>query len=140
MTTKDIQMTETIARRFNELSWHDSKLVALSFYRVDAEEQVKLSLELIDANGVLEAKYLTFRSSTYLKLEIDLDGKRLCSDDISIAECLTSSEWIRELSAANRHDSFEGYLHFEIVMIPPGGRINILAKDFELTERLDNIE
>jgi hypothetical protein len=80
--------------------------------------------------GVLTPAEIVFTGSTYVALEVDLEGKRVCADDISGAECYASSEWIRTLSERNPHDSFEGYLHFEIGLIPPGGTINILAKDF----------
>jgi hypothetical protein len=121
---------ESIVQRFNRIRWHDSKLLGLSFYRADSEEQVKISLQLFGEGGVFTPTEMIFRESTYVDLKVDLEGKRVCADDISGAECNASSEWIRALSEQNPHDSFEGYLHFEIYLIPPGGKINILAKDF----------
>jgi hypothetical protein len=123
-------MTETIIRRFNSIKWHDSKLLGVSFYRAGSEELVKISLELIEAGRVPEPCQMIFVASTYIQLDVDLDAKRVCADDISSAECHASSEWVRKLTEGNPHDTFEGYLHFEIGMIPPGGTINILAKDF----------
>jgi hypothetical protein len=79
---------------------------------------------------VLTQANIVFKGSTYIVLDVDLDGKRVCADDISGAECHASSQLIRALSERNPRDSFEGYLHFEIYLIPPGGKINILAKDF----------
>jgi hypothetical protein len=124
------QMTHLTLRRFNTIRWHDSKLTGLSFYRAGSEDAVKISLELLEEGGALRAVDLVFGGSTYLKLEVDLEGKRECSDDISDAECLAQSDWLRALSERNPYDSFEGYLHFRISLIPPGGAINILAKDF----------
>jgi hypothetical protein len=124
------QSMETIIQRFNGVRWHDSKLLGLSFYRAGSEEQVKLSLQLWDGDGTLAPADLVLHSSTYVQLDVDLGGKRVCADDISGAECHASSEWIRMLSEGNPHDSFAGYLHFEIGLIPPGGTINVLAKDF----------
>lgn len=89
-------------------------------------------MQLLGEGGALKPVDLVFKESTYIKLEVDLEGKSQCSDDISDAECSTESEWLRSLSAANPYDSFEGYLHFRISLIPPGGAVNILAKDFLL--------
>lgn len=36
-------MMNSTARRFNDIRWHDSKLLALCFYRVGSEELVKIS-------------------------------------------------------------------------------------------------
>ena len=121
---------DSIIQRFNSIGWHDSKLLGLSFYRANSEEQVRISLQLLGEGGVLRPSEIIFKESTYVKLEVDLEGKRVCADDISDAECRASSEWIKTLSDQNPHDSFEGYLHFAIDLIPPGGKINILAKDF----------
>jgi hypothetical protein len=125
-----VQMTNSTIERFNGVRWHDSKLLGLRFYREGAEERVKLSLKLLEKDGALTPVDLLFRESTYIKLEVDLEGKSQTSDDISDAECLAESEWLRTLTAGNPYDSFEGYLHFRISLIPPGGAINILAKDF----------
>jgi hypothetical protein len=129
MTT---EMTGSTVKRFNAIRWHDSKLLGLSFYREGSQELVKISLQLLEKDGALKPVDLLFRESTYIKLEVDLEGKSQCSDDISDAECSAESEWLRTLSASNPYDSFEGYLHFRVSLIPPGGAINILAKDFSL--------
>lgn len=128
-----IQVTNSIIQRFNAIQWHDSKLLDLAFYRAGSEEQVKISLQLLTAGGTLIPTDLMLVESTYIALEVDLEGKRVCSDDISGAACYASSEWLRTLSERSPHDSFEGYLHFKISLIPPGGTINILAKDFILS-------
>jgi hypothetical protein len=125
-----VQTTSSTIQRFNSIHWHDSKLLSVSFYRSASEELVKISLQLLGEGGLLTEADLIFKGSTYVKLEVDLEGKRVCADDISDAECYASSEWTRALSERNPHDSFEGYLHFSISLIPPGGAINVLAKDF----------
>ena len=128
----NVQMTNSTIQRFNGVQWHDSKLLGFCFYREGAQELVKISLQLRQESAALRPVDLVFRESTYVKLEVDLEGKSQCSDDISDAECSAESEWLRTLSAGNPYDSFEGYLHFRISLIPPGGTINILAKDFSL--------
>ena len=134
MTT---QTKDSTIQRFNAIPWHDSKLLGLSFYRENSLEVVKISLHVLEEQGALKPAELIFRESTYVKLEIDLEGKSQCSDDISWANCSAESDWLRTLSAENRYDSFDGFLHFKIELIPPGGEINILAKDFTLTGAAD---
>ncbi len=127
-----VQMTNSTIQRFNSVRWHDSKLLGLCFYREGSEELVKISLQLLGEESALTPVDLIFKESTYVKLEVDLEGKSQCSDDISDAECSAESEFLRTLSERNPYDSFKGYLHFRISLIPPGGAINILAKDFSL--------
>jgi hypothetical protein len=128
------EIRNPIAQRFNSLHWHDSKLLGLQVYREESDERIKMSLRLIEKQNVFKPINLIFFESTYIKMEIDLAWKSSCSDDISIADCSENSELLKELSDRNPYDSFEGYLHFHIVMIPPGGTIDILAKGFILEE------
>jgi hypothetical protein len=127
-----VQMMNSTIQRFNAIRWHDSKLVGLCFYRAEGEERVKISLEMLGEGGALTPAEMIFGGSTYVALDVDLEGKRVCSDDISSAECYASSEWTKSLSEKSPYDSFEGYLHFQLYLIPPGGTINVLAKDFSL--------
>jgi hypothetical protein len=124
------QSTDATIRRFRAISWHDSKLLETSIFRRGSDEQVRISLMLRDERGALTPAAIVFKDATFVQLEFDLAGKRLCGDDISGAECLATSAWTKALANHNPHDSFDGYLHFEIGLIPPGGRIDVLAKDF----------
>ena len=122
---------DAIVQRFNAMRWHDTKLLGLSFYRtIEDEEEVKISLSFLGNNGWQAPSDLIFRESTLIDMQLDLEGKSVCSDSIASAFCSVSSDWIKTLSEQNPHDNFEGYLHFKISMIPPGGVINILGKDF----------
>jgi hypothetical protein len=116
---------------FNALKWHDSKLVGMSLDRIAEEDQIIVKL-MLWAGDRLAPHVLTFKDPTIVDLNFDLTGKQLCADDISSADCQTSSDWISELSRNSPHDNFAGYLHFEIRLIPPGGRLRILAKTFDL--------
>jgi hypothetical protein len=74
--------------------------------------------------------------SAYIEADVYLQAKSLCSDDISDAECLDSSDWKNTVSRPGPYDPIQGnrgfdeFLHFRISMCVPGGTINILAKDF----------
>jgi hypothetical protein len=125
-------MSSAIVDRFNRILWHDSKLLGLSFFRSDGDERVKVSLQLVSEGGVLTPSELVFEGSTYIQLSIDLTGKRLCADDIAGAMCY-GPRWTERLSLEHPHDNFEGYLHFRIGLIAPGGTVDVLAKGFALT-------
>jgi len=132
------QAKDPVIHRFNAITWHDSKLVGLSFYRKGEEEQVKVSLELLGESGDLAATEITFRECAYIRAEVYLEAKRMCSDDIADAECNAFSEWKDAVSEPGPYDvirgdrHLEGHLHFRISLCPPGGTIDILAKDFVL--------
>ena len=122
----------SVVERFNAIRWHDSKFLAIRIYRSAEGEEVRIETKLWNERRELVPTTVAFKEPTYVKAEIDLEGKRFCSDDIADGECKESSDWIKELIAQNPYDSFEGYLHFGIWLISPGGTIDILAKDFVL--------
>lgn len=39
------RLEDSTAQRFNSISWHDSKLTGLCFYKAGEEERLKLSLK-----------------------------------------------------------------------------------------------
>jgi len=130
----------TTIERFDSLLWHDSKLVGVSFYKSDGEDRMKLSLILIGEGGMLSPVEVVFKECAYFSADVFLAAKSMCSDDISGAKCYESSDWKRAVSEPQPFDVIQGnrgldqHLHFSISLIPPGGTINLLAKDFELLE------
>jgi hypothetical protein len=129
-------MTNSTTQRFNAIRWHDSKLVGLCFYRDGEEDRVKISLELLGSDGSLKPADIVFKESAYIEADVYLQAKSMCSDDISDAECLESSDWKNTVSQPGPYDVIQGnrglgeFLHFRISMCVPGGTVNILAKDF----------
>lgn len=133
---------EEVAQRFNMQQWHDSKLLALCFYRKEGQDRVAISLGMLEKNGPRKTIELIFYESMYFASEVFFEGKTRCSDDIWDAKCFIESEWITSLKEKNplkRHyldaipdEYFHGYLHFHFNFCPPGnaGSIDILAKDF----------
>ncbi|HKV77481.1 MAG TPA: hypothetical protein VJP02_05040 [Candidatus Sulfotelmatobacter sp.] len=130
-------MSESIVRRFNGIRWHDSELLGLSVDRAGSEDQVKLSLQLLEGDALTPAT-VTFRECVYVEAQVYLQAKQMCADAISDAECYSSSDWKNAVSEPSPYDpirgdrQFEHYLHFQIGLCAPGGTINILAKDFVL--------
>jgi hypothetical protein len=133
-----VQLENSTVQRFNSISWHDSKLVGLSFYKTEGEERVKLSLELLGKDGSLTPAEIIFKECAYFQADVYLEAKAMCADDISGAGCYESSDWKSAVSKPSPSDvilggrGFEEHLHFSVSMCPPGGTINILAKDFVL--------
>jgi hypothetical protein len=127
-----------VKNRFNSLKWHDSKLVGLSLYKVDGEDRAKISLELIENLGVYTKAEMIFKNCAYFEADVYLQAKSMCADDIQGADCYLSSDWKAAVSVPGACDpilgdrKLEKFLHFCIGLIPPGGKINILAEDFEL--------
>ena len=134
----NVQSSATTVEKFNSLRLHDSKLVGLCFYKVEGEERVKLSLELLGKDGSLTPTEMIFKECAYFAADVFLEAKSMCADDISGAECCESSDWKKTVSEPQPFDVIQGnrgleqHLHFSISLIPPGGTINILAKDFEM--------
>ena len=126
-------MPNETADRFNAMRWHDAQLRSLRFFRspVDQEELVEVAVVFPD-DEIGVARRVIFTDATYISLSVDLEGKGACSDAVSSAVCRDKSDWIASLAARNPHDTFEGFLHFRIEWIPPGGAIDVLAKGFQL--------
>lgn len=68
---------------------------------------------------------------------IDLQGKRECSDDISSPKCDIKTPLMSNIQNDRlRHspDPLAGY-HFSVSLIPPGGTLDIIASGFRLETR-----
>jgi len=126
-------MTTDIAKRFNDLPWHDSKMLELTLRRTGGRETLTLLVAFLKGN-TCSLTTVTFAESAYVDVRIDIDAMRECGDAISGADCTISSPWFDELKRL-QGESFVGYLHFGIALIPTGGAIEIVAHDFQLEPR-----
>jgi hypothetical protein len=128
----------SIAERFETIAWHDSKLVGVSVFKFEGEDRVKLALKLLGRDGSLTPAELIFKDCAYCQTDFYLKAKSMCADDISNAKCYQFSDWKSAVSEPSPADpiqggrGFEHHLHFRVGMCPPGGTINVLAKDFSL--------
>ncbi len=97
---------EEICARFNSFDLHDSKLLSVHVVRNESghSDDVLLDINLHPWRGELNGKgaQLRFNDCTIIKLDLDLDGKRVCSDDIMCNVALS----IRALSSVLRRSSF----------------------------------
>jgi hypothetical protein len=134
---KEFSMTNSeLCERFNIVQWHDSKLRSFAVVRQGDRDDVVLQLEL---RGLPKAELtpatLTLVDATYMRADVDFEGKRECSDDISSARCQMESALREELLTSQFKYSpkaLDGYYHFDFYLIPPGGRIQVFARAFEL--------
>jgi hypothetical protein len=141
-----------ICDRFNKHNFHDSKLMLFQSIRQKEEEiiteNVNFEIEILKKNssGISEYKKakLIFKDCRIIKMDLDLIGKRYCSDCVMNAVCSIDSQlnsniennYFRRgpvsLGNDNLKNVLDGYLYFNIKLIPPGGEIDVFAKNFEL--------
>jgi len=132
-------MNENTLESFNRLQWHDSKLRSLRILRNDDLDEVRLDVEL---RGVSEQELtpmtMVFEDAVFFFSDIDLQGKRECSDDISGGTCEASSELMTKLQNERLKyspNALTGYFHFSIYLIHPGGNVEIIAAAFRLEKQ-----
>jgi hypothetical protein len=125
-----------ICEDFNRVEWHDSKLRSFATVREGDQDNVVFQLELHPTSaGKLQPATLVLADAAYLRADVDLDGKYQCSDDISSARCELDPPFKKELLLSqfkNNPHALDGYFCFDFYLIPPGGRIQIFARSFEL--------
>jgi hypothetical protein len=130
-------MNGNVSESFNRLFWHDSKLRTLRILRNDNDlDDVHLE---VDLRGVSEQELtpmtVIFEDAVFFFCDIDLQGKRECSDDISSGTCEASSDLMAKLLNERLKyspNALEGYFHFSVYLIPPGGTVDIIASGYKL--------
>jgi len=132
-------MNENTLESFNRLQWHDSKLRSLRILRNDDLDEVRVDVEL---RGVSEQELtpmtVVFEDAVFFFSDIDLQGKRECSDDISGGTCEARSELMTKLQNERLKyspNALTGYFHFSIYLIHPGGNVEIIAAAFRLEKQ-----
>lgn len=123
-------MADTV-QRFNEIKWHDSKLVGVSLFSGRSDERLRLDLMLRRGTDLLSA-VLVFQDVWYTEIKFYLGSINVTGHGIDGAACLEKSEWRANIERSHPHDSFSGLLHFWIEMVPEGGTLDLLAADFTL--------
>jgi len=134
-------MNENLAESFNRLIWHDSKLRALRIFRNGHDlDVVHLDVELRGMPGQeLTPMTVVLEDAVFFLSDIDLQGKRECSDDISSAKCASKTDLVTKLQNGRlKHspDALAPYFHFSIYLIPPGGTVDVIASGFRLEGRM----
>jgi hypothetical protein len=129
-------MSENISETFNRLLWHDSKLRSLRIVRRDDLDEVIFDVEL---RGMPEQELtpmtIVLEDAVYFLSNIDLQGKRECSDDISSAKCEAKTDLMIKLQDERLKytpNALAGHFHFSVYLIPPGGSVDVIASGFRL--------
>jgi hypothetical protein len=137
---------EEICNRFSQVYWHDSKLLNISLIKDLELRQYDLELDInLRLSGAIEPRErarrkVSFRDCRIVQINLDLLGVLLCGGDIGGATCHQDARKLEE-SMRNMVSSFdlrqetkpiESCLGFKIQMIPPGGDIVVLARNFEI--------
>lgn len=122
---------------FAKLPWHDAKLLAVRVFRDEVANQDNLSCT-IDFETIRNSWHralVLFQNCTLAKINIDLDGKKICADSISRATCEIDSSLkksLEEEQLKSERSPLLDYYHFHIALVPPGGELNVFAKDFDI--------
>jgi len=126
------------ASQFNRLPWHDSKLLGIQIRRSSEKDSDEVVCDVL-LRGEQRGKYnpvkIEFTDCAVVRLDMDLIGKRMCSDDIAEAACLSNSELMqRILSERTKAEQnwITGTLHYQIMLVQPGGTIDIFASGFQI--------
>ena len=74
-----------------------------------------------------------------MELGVDLLGIRFTGGDIATAFCEGGAALKEELESRffdlpQGNDPYEGILHFQMRLIPPGGEINVFARNFVMID------
>ncbi|WP_260703473.1 hypothetical protein [Edaphobacter flagellatus] len=122
---------------FTNLPWHDAKLLELRVFRDSALNQDNLSctIDFEMARNSWRRAVVLFQNCTIAKIDLDLDGKRVCADSIFEATCELESALKKSLEAGqlkNERQPLNDYYHFRILLVSPGGELNVFAKDFDV--------
>jgi hypothetical protein len=89
---------DNVCTRFEALLWHDSKLVGVNISRNEASqtEEITLILSMWQSNDKsLSPAKVVFKECMFVRMDMDLEGKRLCADDICTGQCVRTSEWMQ---------------------------------------------
>lgn len=136
---------EDICKRFNAMAWHDSKLIGLHVSPSKGSEQevcfdIRLRTKDRSEHWDWKDAKLTIKDCRIIKVDLDLLAKHLCANDIANAFCGRKSgfkeqierELVNHFDLQHEANPLAEFLHFRILLIHPGGEINVLARDFEL--------
>lgn len=140
--------TESIRQRFSAIRWHDSVLHDPIFLRVGKEQRVRIPLELdvrprvpgSSHEPIYELHTITFMRTNRIKMDVDLECKRDCSDQVFSGEMIEPSVWKDKIVKEDPYNDYSTYLHFRIELCAPSGTIEILAEDFELVRVVAPLE
>lgn len=133
---------QSVCTRFNEIHWHDSQLIGFQLIpKGEDSYEVHFDLRLLIVSQPGEYSWkpakLEIQDCRIFQLDVDTLGIRLTGGDIASAYCeggkaLKEKLESRPFDLRQEENAFEDILHFRILLIYPGGEINVFAKNFVL--------
>lgn len=129
-----------ISESFNRLPWHDSKLTGVYIHHRGDVDDVLMDVQLREPSVGLTPVTIVLEDAVFFFCDLDLQGKRECSDDICSASCSAESEMKNRIQKERLKyslDAIKDYFHFHFYMIPPGGTLDIFAASFKLIHKRD---
>ena len=123
---------------FENLPWHDSRLLDVRLMRkkrTKADDDLECTIDFLVRRGEYRRATVTFVNCTIIKMDIDLDSKKICGDSISSATCDFDSHLRDQLEKTRLRDErhpLDGYRHYRISLIPPSGDVNVFAERFDI--------
>jgi len=137
--------SQDICTRFNEIHWHDSQLISFQLIPKGEEGEeiydVHFDLRLLTNSQPGQYSWsparLEIQDCRILQLAVDTLGIRLTGGDIASASCEGGPALQEKLESLpfdlrQEENAFEDVLQFRILLIHPGGEINIFARNFAL--------
>lgn len=135
-----------ICKRFNDMHWHDSKLIGFQVFPIEGglKDDTSFDIKLVTNAQLGKQEWknvkLILKDCRIIKLNLDLLGKQLCGGDLASAHCEKESalkeyvegEELKHFDLPQEENPLAELLHFTIQLIHPGGEINVFARDFEL--------
>ena len=119
---------------FEHLPWHDSRLLDVRLVRkkrTKTEDDLECRVDFLVRLGEYRPATVTFVNCTIIKMDIDLDSKRVCGDSVSSATCDLDSHLRDQIEKTRLRDErhpLDGYRHYLISLIPPSGDLNVFAE------------
>ncbi len=109
------------------------------FFGNDALDEVPVDVELRGMPGQeLTPMTIVLEDAVFFFSDIDLQGKRECSDDISSAKCQAKTDLMTKLQnerLTHSPEALAGYFHFSVYATPPGGTVDVIASGFRLEDQ-----
>lgn len=130
------RLSAEFCKNFELLNWHDSQLLGFSVTELSRSHRVSLDIRWVQRSNIEEkVGKVIFNECTYMILDLDLDGKMVCSDSIACGICQINSALKGQLQSEKfkfEPGRLNDFYHFTIELIPPGGEMHIFAKSFEV--------
>jgi hypothetical protein len=139
------QLSKEQCEKFNTAwAWHDSKLERTEIVSGidDAHPSVCFEIRSVSSKSPDRKIKIFLKDCRLLRSEMDFFGIQLCGGDIANVYCDIESAFKKQVEEdiltnfdlPQAESPLADYCHFRVLLIHPGGKIDVFAKSFELLE------